>query len=292
MIPQSLDYKCGYLQAKVKAIKSFMLTRNDLKSLINSPNVKNAFTILAQYAYYRDIVEKSATIEDFEKNAILKDASLFKILSKIAPPDLAKILELKASRLLLSAVEPEIELLLKENDFEGILKKAPDKQANLALTIAIKEYEKSGQLFTFRRSLEQYFYENMLKFANKDIASLITKEIDYYNVITCLKAKNIGMENLLDVIIPLGLTKPAELISCIEAGSFDGLDINTKNIEVEFEKRLLLKAHRAFYAYPLSQLTTYSFTLLKEFETKNIARILIGIQQRMDPEDILKIVAL
>jgi len=287
------SYKCCYLQAKVRAIKSFTLAKDDFKSLMNSPNIKDALAFLMQYAYYSDIAEKSSNAEDFERNAITKDALLFKALARMAPFNLARIFELKASRLLLSVVEPEVELLLKENDFENMLKKAPDEQARAALENAIKEYEKTGKIFIFRKSLEQYFYENVLRFANKDVASFVSKEIDYYNVMSCLKAKNAGIENPIDLVIPLGTMKPDDIISCVEAGRLDGLDINAENVEVEFEKRLLLRTYKAFhYAYPRLQLVVYSFILLKEFETKNIARILAGIQQGLGTEDLLEVVAL
>jgi len=215
--------KYGYSVARVRALKSFMLTEQDYEKLIKSEDLSDAIRKISGtiYAPYFKEVSQISWIE-VEKRLIKALDDTYKKVVEMAPPIARKILELvkekleletlkqlircsasklsfeKVAKLIVPLGKYDLEFSRKflERELEEAIDLIMDEEIREVLKERLEDYERLGIATPLEVALDHYVFSKMLNEARKlpkldrnYCEHLIGTEIDAINIVILVRGK-------------------------------------------------------------------------------------------------------
>ena len=236
------SFKYGFVNAKVGAMKSYLLDDVEMKSLIETRDFDDAVALLKNTTYDKDLAKLSSpSVVDIE-NMFLK--SMFRDYEKLVKSvggipktffaHYAKKFEIDALKLLLIMKSkgeevkeypwivqnimtvPMAEKLVDMETPEELIEMLRFTKYYQILHNALSEYNEQGTVYPFITALDTYLYSGLDKIIQNTVVRqnlsgrdrgvaehLIGIEIDAKNLLTVLRIRGTDKEEILDWLIPM-----------------------------------------------------------------------------------------
>ena len=320
-----------------------MLSKHDLESFADSKTLDELVTRLKNTSYVDSLskIQQPITSEKIE-NALKEDLFNFhSSMAKIAKGDLINayykkyilwnlkiILKSKALGKTYDDIFPHINMQAEEligrrdiivkslvaKDLDEAVSALQTSEFGNDISSAAQLYKENNNIQIFELYLDKIYYKGVSSaFANigkpADLQPLVSLDLDYYNVLSTLRAKYWKLpeehikslriattsrvnEDILNKMIHADSVKQA--ISEFSKTVYKDIVLNQGNesdiaiisqIESSFEE-LIHKKSMALYGRIFSYAPMTAAIKLKMTEIKNLVAIAFGIEQKMDPKNI------
>ncbi len=230
--------KYAYVNSRVGAMKSRLLSESDLRSLIEVPNYEDCITLLKNTGYKNEIarlksypsvdienVFTKSLVEDYEKliNSVFGDAKILlkEVAKRFEVAAIKTLIYMKVSRFSEKEMrtypwvlekmigQSTLARLHQLETVEELIEILKFTDYYTPLKEALKKYREVGNAYPFIISLDKYLYTKigrvLTRLGNKDkkiTSRLIGTEIDSKNIITAFRLRGVSEEEAWPNFIP------------------------------------------------------------------------------------------
>ena len=268
----------GFVNAKVRAMRSFLLDSAAYQRMAETPNLKDFFSVLSQTSYH-DVVEKIETESpiEIEKEFIREEFRRGRILEKNSRGQVRKMIVLFLERFDVQKVQQLLRIWYhKESDETVVIKDrvvydipwdsiaSADNLEEIAeqlngtpfskiISNTIPDYEKSQSIFSIELAIERDYFERLRIFTNllrkKDMQiarKIFGIEVDIRNLgwlSRFQKYYQIAYKDLQNLLLPHGY----------RLGEEDVREISSREIEIDMFQRVIPGFPKEFFQEPMNE---------------------------------------